>query len=215
MPEDVNVHSAFEKAPTATSSQLVATSQPANTAPIFSQKDLEVSQRETTDIEMQSIDASLTAHSPKGDLSSDPIQSTLSTLETAKLLYGMSANITSISGSPQSPHQSEDETPPIAMVVDTTLPIQIDEEGPGSLSPIFEIQGTTEATTTLLPSSCGLEDSSFIAKTSVVATADEGSKPDAGSPQYQEKKGHMRLQVWAWLMIKLILSGIQMIPLIW
>ena len=33
MPEDVNVHSALEKAPIETSSQLVATSQPANTAP--------------------------------------------------------------------------------------------------------------------------------------------------------------------------------------
>ena len=76
------------------------------------------------------------------------------------------------------------------MDVDTTIPNPRDEEGPWSLSLIVEIQGTTEATTTLLPSSGGLEDNSFIAKTSYVTTADEGFEPDAGSPQYQEKRAH-------------------------
>ena len=102
MPEDVNVHSALEHAPTETSFQLVATSQPADTAPTSSQKDLAVTQREPTDdIEMPSIDASPITHSPKGTLSSEPITSTLSTIESAKLLYEMSANIPSKVGSPQ------------------------------------------------------------------------------------------------------------------
>ena len=94
----------------------------------------------------------------------------------------MIGHITSLSGSPHSPLQTGEETSTIAMDVDIPIPNQGDEEWPRSLSPIFETQGATEATTTLLPSSGGLEVSSFITKTSVVATADEGSKPEAGSP---------------------------------
>ena len=90
MPEDVNVHSALEKAPTETSSQLPATSHPAKpTKPA------------------KHSNKAKTAHYSKGDTTTEPQTSEpIHTLEVAKLLYGMIGHITSLSGSPHSPLQT-------------------------------------------------------------------------------------------------------------
>jgi len=76
------------------------------------------------------------------------------------------------------------------MDVDTHSPNQRDEDEPGSLSPNLEILGTFKAATTHIPTSGGSEERSNIAKTSFVATTDEGLMPEVGNPLNQEQEVH-------------------------
>src|ERR1043165_3767800 len=66
----------------------------------------------------------------------------------------------------------------------------MNEDEPGILSSNLETLGTFEAATTHLPPNGGPEDRSNIAKTSLVATTDEGFMPEVGNPQNQETEVH-------------------------
>ena len=73
---------------------------------------------------------------------------------------------------------------------DSINPIIRDEEWPKFQNPTTETSGIDKATTTPIPPIGGFEVRSTIAKTLSMATADEGSRPEAGNPQNQEQEVH-------------------------
>ena len=206
MPVDVNVQSELVKATTETSSQLAATSHSQPQPPVTSQQVTESISREPISVVVTSLDVTTITPMPGSTQLESPItdniNTTISTVTTAIALKELGSDVPSTSVMPQmiievSPHdQSFSDL--LDMDVDMPFSNQRDEDEPRPLSPVSEVQGTSEAATTPLPPSGGLEDSSIITKTSLVATAVIGSDPmdiTAGSPQNQEQGAHDNLEL--------------------
>src|ERR1044071_10445912 len=183
MPELTNVQSALDKDVTETSSQSHPSQAPPR-APItilFKRKRLK---------KTIPIDSSFETAEPIDQTTEPAPQISEPDIEIAKLLSGLKERVPSEHVSPQQPHQTGDIASELDIDVDTQSPNPRDEDEPGSLSPNLETLGTFEAATTHIPPSGGSEERSNIAKTSFVATTDEGLTPEVGNPLNQEKEVH-------------------------
>src|ERR1044071_2825642 len=183
MPEQTTVQSALVKDVTETSSQ----SHPSQTPPrapitiLFKRKRLK---------KTIPIDSSFETAEPTAQTTEPAPQISEPDIEIAKLLSGLKEKVPSTHVSPHQSHKTGDIASEIDMDVDTQSPNQRDEDEPESQSPNLETFGTFEAATTHLPPSGGPEDRSNIAKTSTMATTDEGLMPEVGYPLNQEKEVH-------------------------